>query len=74
MKGMKQMNKNKRYYVHIEAYVVNYLLKGQFIDNSLFISLSTAINDSIYRLKGLTYKVDQIKIYKNGILIAELNK
>lgn len=58
----------------INAYAVNYLLNGKCVDNLPYTTLSIAIKDALYYLKSLSHKVDQIKIYKNGILIAELNK
>ena len=54
----------------INAYVVNYLLNGKCIDNLPYMTLSVAIKDALYWFN----KVDQVQIYKNGILIAELNK
>lgn len=54
----------------INAYVVNYLINGKCVDNLLYMTLSVAIKDALYWFN----KVDQVQIYKNGILIAELNK
>lgn len=54
----------------INAYVVNYLINGKCVDNLPYTALSVAIKDALYWFN----KVDQVQIYKNGILIAELNK
>ncbi len=55
-------------------YEVKYLLNGVCLDNIYYNNLYVAICDCIYWMKQLLYKVDQIQIYKNNILIAELNK
>lgn len=57
-----------------KLYNTCYLINGVCIDNAIYYKLNTAIRDAAYYLKFLSYKVDQIKIYKNGVLIAELNK
>lgn len=63
-----------RLFVTDNSYNVCYFINGLCIDSIIYYKLNNAIRDSTYYLKSLTHKVDQIKIYKNGILIAELNK
>lgn len=56
------------------AYIVECLIKGKPIENLLYFDLNESIIDSCYYLKTLSSKVEQVQIYKNGFLIADLNK
>lgn len=57
-----------------KLYNVSYLINGLCIDSAEYTNIHMAIRDSSYYLKSLSHKVDQVKIYKHGNLIAELNK
>lgn len=56
------------------VYIVKYLINGKLIESLVYFNLNENINDSCYYLRSLSYKVDQVQIYKNGIIVAELNK
>lgn len=56
------------------AYIVDYLINGKLIESLLYLNLNESIIDSCYYLRTISFKVDQVQIYKNGIIIAELNK
>ena len=51
-----------------------YLLNSKNVDCVYYNNLNVAVNDALYWMKTIPYKVDQVKIYKNNMLISELNK
>lgn len=60
--------------IFLRAYVVNYLKNNTYIDSLPYMCLNDALNDALFNLKTLSCICDQVQIYKNNKLVAELNK